>query len=94
MHFALKLLPNRPTFAQDMTAEEREIMQQHVIYWKGLMDKGFVLVFGPVLDPAAVYGLGIIEADNVEQVQTLIKEDPASKINTYEFYPMRAITNC
>ena len=48
MHFALKLLPNRPTFAQDMTAEEREIMQQHVIYWKGLMDKGFVLVFGPV----------------------------------------------
>ena len=90
-HFALKLLPCRPTFAQDMSPEERTIMQQHVVYWRGLMDKGKVLVFGPVMDPKAVYGLGIIEAESEEEVKDFIANDPATKINTYEFYPMRAV---
>ena len=61
-HFALKLIAPRLTFAKDMSAEERAIMQQHVAYWKGLMDAGNVLVFGPVIDPKGVYGLGIVEA--------------------------------
>lgn len=90
-HFALKLVPCRPTFAQDMTPEERGIMQQHAAYWRDLMDKGMVIVFGPVMDPKAAYGFGVIEVDNEEQVHALIANDPASKINTYEFYPMRAI---
>ncbi|HEY2581394.1 MAG TPA: YciI family protein [Mucilaginibacter sp.] len=91
-HFALKLLPNRPSFAQDMTPEERAIMQQHVVYWRALMDKGKVIVFGPVIDPKGVYGLGVIVADDEEEVRTFIANDPASQINTYEYYPMRAIT--
>jgi len=33
-YFFLKLVPRRPTFAQDMTAAERAIMMQHVAYWK------------------------------------------------------------
>ena len=90
-HFALKLIPNRPTFAQDMTDEERSIMQQHSAYWRDLMDKGMVIVFGPVMDPKGVYGLGVIEVDDEAQVHTIIANDPASKINTYEFYPMRAV---
>ncbi len=90
-HFALKLIPCRPTFAQDMSSEERAIMQQHVVYWRGLMDKGKVLVFGPVMDPKAVYGLGIIEAESEEEVKDFIANDPTTKINTYEFYPMRAV---
>jgi uncharacterized protein YciI len=90
-HFALKLIPCRPTFAQDMSPEERAIMQQHVVYWRGLMDKGKVLVFGPVMDPKAVYGLGIIEAESEEEVKDFIANDPATKINTYEYYPMRAV---
>jgi uncharacterized protein YciI len=90
-HFALKLIPCRPTFAQDMTAEERAIMQQHVIYWKGLMDKGFVLVYGPVLDPKGIYGLGIVEADSEEEVNSFIANDPAIQINKYQVYQMMAV---
>src|ERR1700722_20820266 len=90
-YFALKLVPCRPTFSQDMTTEERAIMQQHVVYWRALMDKGKVLVFGPVMDPKAVYGLGIIEAENEEEVKAFIANDSATQINTYEFYPMRAV---
>jgi uncharacterized protein YciI len=90
-HFALKLVPCRPTFAQDMSDEERAIMMQHVAYFKGLMDKGMVIVYGPVMDPKGVYGLGVVEVDDEAQVQDIIANDPASQINTYEYYPMRAV---
>ena len=90
-HFALKLLPSRPSFAMDMTAEEREIMQQHIVYWTGLMEKGLVLVFGPVMDLAGPYGLGIVAVDDEEEVKAFIANDPAAKINKYEYYPMMAV---
>ncbi len=32
-YFVLKILPTRPTFMQDMTEEERNIMLQHIAYW-------------------------------------------------------------
>jgi uncharacterized protein len=38
--FALKLILPRPTFAQDMTDEERSIMQEHIGFWMELMNKG------------------------------------------------------
>jgi uncharacterized protein len=91
-HFALKLIANRPNFAFEMTPEERAIMQQHVIYWKNLMEQGYVVVFGPVMDPAGVYGLGIVEVDDEDEIKRFIREDPAGTINRYEYYPMRAIT--
>jgi len=91
MYFALKLVPCRPTFSKDMTAEERAIMQQHIVYWKDLMDKGKVIAFGPVLDPAGAYGLGIIEADSEDEVKAFIADDPAGVINTYEYYQMLAV---
>ena len=90
-YFALYLLPARSDFAQTMTDEERNIMQQHVGYWTTKMNEGKVLVFGPVMDPEEVYGLGIVSVDDEQEVKDLIANDPAAKINRYEYYPMRAI---
>ena len=90
-YYALKLIANRPTFAQDMTTEERAIMQKHVAYWTSLMNDGFVLAFGPVLDPKGVYGLGIVAVDNEEQVNSFIANDPAIQINRYEVNQMLAV---
>jgi uncharacterized protein YciI len=90
-HFFLKLIPCRPTFAMDMTDAERAVMQQHVAYWRGLMGEGRVVVFGPVMDPSGPYGMGVIEAADESEVQAFIAGDPAGKINTYEWYPMRAV---
>ena len=90
-YFVLRLNPTRSGFAQTMTAEEKEIMQQHINYWKAYMDRGIMLIFGPVMDPEGVYGLGIIAVDNEAQVKHLIDNDPASKINIYEYHPMMAI---
>jgi uncharacterized protein len=90
-YFFLKLVPRHPTFAQDMTPEERAIMMQHVAYWKIFLDEGKVLVYGPVMDPQAVYGMGIVMTEDEEEVKALIAGDPAGQINTYEYYPMRAV---
>jgi uncharacterized protein YciI len=90
-YFVLHLLPSRPDFAQTMTEDERTIMMNHVAYWTQIMNQGKVLVFGPVLDPAEVYGLGIISVDNEQEVKEFIANDPAGKINKYEYFPMKAV---
>jgi len=85
------LRPNRPDFAQTMTPEEMSIMQQHVAYWKPYLDNGTMIVYGPVFDPEAVYGLGIIGVNSEEELRSLIDKDPAAAINKYEYFPMRAV---
>ena len=91
-YFALKLLPSRPTFAFDMTDDEKAIMNEHVAYWNDLMDKGIALIFGPVLDPVGPYGFGVVAVDDEAQVQLITSNDPATKLNRYEVFPMLAVT--
>ena len=90
-HFVLYLLPSRPDFAQTMTDEERGIMMKHVNYWTDMMNQGKVVAFGPVLDPNEVYGLGIVSVQDEQEVNDLIANDPAAKINRYEYFPMKAV---
>jgi uncharacterized protein YciI len=92
-HFFLKLLPPRPTFTQDMTDGERGIMNNHIEYWKEKMDKGMVIVFGPVFDPKGGYGMGVIEAADEEEAKNFGAGDPAYRAGlvTYEIYPMKAV---
>ncbi len=90
-YFVLKLIPPRPDFAQHMTAEEREVMLRHVEYWKDLMNRGFVLAFGPVLHPEGSYGLAVVEVDDPAQVIDFMAGDPALSICRYEHHPMMAM---
>ena len=48
-HSLIKLIPPRPFFALDMTNEEKRLMQEHVVYWTGLADKGVALLLVPCL---------------------------------------------
>lgn len=90
-YFILYLNPARPDFAQTMTPDERNSMMQLIAYWKEYSDNGTMLVFGPVMDPQGAYGMGIIAVDSEEQLQVLLKNDPASTINKYEYHPVRAV---
>jgi hypothetical protein len=89
-HFFVKLNPPRPTFAMDMTTEEKAIMQQHVGYWTGLMQQGIAIVFGPVLNPAGVHGIGVVAVDDPGQLESIMANDPANGLNQYEYFPMAA----
>lgn len=89
--YAVYLLPSRPDFAMTMTAEEKAIMGQHVTYWTELLKLGKVYAFGPVIDPKGMYGLGIVAVENEQELKDFIANDPAEKINKYEYFPMKAV---
>jgi uncharacterized protein len=75
--FILRLQAPRPTFALDMTDEEREIMSRHAEYWQPFIDSGRMVVFGPVLDGTGSWGLGVVEADEEDALRAFAAGDPA-----------------
>jgi hypothetical protein len=89
--YAVYLNPSRPDFAMTMTDSERKIMLQHVAYWTEKLKQGKVYAFGPVIDPKEIYGLGIVAVENEQELKDIIANDPAGKINKYEYFPMRAV---
>lgn len=91
-NFFLKLNPPRTTFMQDMTDDERDIMQKHVAYWAPFVQDGTVIVLGPVMDTSGGYGIAVVAVDSEEQLDGLIAKDPANGLNRYEVHPMRAVT--
>jgi uncharacterized protein YciI len=94
-YFLFKLNPPRATFAQDMTAEERQVMQAHGTYWHSLAERGIAIFVGPVADPAGAWGVGIVEVEDEATARSLVHDDPASRSSIpfrYEMFPvMRAI---
>lgn len=91
--FFCKLIPNRATFPADMTPDEAAIMGKHLEFWTTLLMAGKVLAFGPVNDPAGVYGAGIVDAADDAAINEMFANDPAvtSGLNRVEFYPMQVV---
>jgi len=92
-YFAFRLIASRPDFAMTMTESERNIMKEHIAYWKPLSEAGTMLVFGPVMDPSGVYGLGIIAASDINEAEELVKADPALAISSYELHQIMAVVS-
>ena len=90
-YFFVRLNPSRPDFAQTMTPEERAVMQTHSKYWREWQARGFVVVFGPVLDPAGAFGMGVVGVENDEQIRELVSGDPANVLTRVEYFPMLAV---
>src|SRR6266487_3437772 len=92
--FLFKLIAPRPTFAQDMTEAERKVMQDHVVYWKGLADRGVAVVFGPVFDPRGVRGGAEVPVSDGAAARALVPNDPVFKahLGQIEVYPMSSGT--
>jgi uncharacterized protein YciI len=81
-HYVFRLHPPRPSFAQDLSAEEAGVMRAHAEYWSRLTAQGRVLIFGPVDDPAGVWGIGILEAADDDTARALAEADPAVRSGT------------
>lgn len=75
--FVFRLKGPRPTFALDMTDDERQIMASHAAYWQPLVDAGRMVVFGPVVDGTGSWGLGVVEADDEDELRAFAAGDPA-----------------
>ena len=59
-----------------MSDEEREIMGRHAAHWRQYVESGDMVVFGPVLDETGSWGLGVIEADNEDELRAFAARDP------------------
>jgi uncharacterized protein len=93
-YYFLKLNPCRANFAQTMTSQENQIMQEHISYCTSFLNNGKIVAYGPVLDPKGAYGVAIMKVDDEQEVKDFIANDPASSINRYDYFPMLAsITN-
>jgi uncharacterized protein len=80
--FVFRLKAPRPSFALDMTDKEREIMRRHAAYWQARVESGEMVVFGPVLDSSGSWGLGVIEADDEEELRSFADGDPVVTTGT------------
>lgn len=90
-YFLCKLLPPRPSFIGDMTADERALMQEHAGYWREQLAAGVAIAFGPVADPSGSWGLGLVAAPDEAAVQAFQAGDPAIRAGRgfrYEIVPM------
>ena len=94
-YFLYKLIAPRITFAQDMTAAEAQLMEEHGVYWKELADRRIAVMFGPVLDPKGAWGMAVVETKDETEVRAIGVNDPAIKANKgfrFEIYPMLRAT--
>jgi uncharacterized protein YciI len=76
----------RPSFALDMTDEEREIMGRHAAHWRPFLESGQMVVFGPVLtEDGGSFGLAVIESEDEEAVRASAAADPVVTSGTAQF---------
>jgi len=90
-HYFFRLIPPRPTFMQDMTEEERRLMDEHGRYFQDHFAAGEVLLFGPVMATGGAFGLGVLEMDTEAEARKFGEGDPSVKagLNKFEIHPMR-----
>ena len=67
-----------------MTDAEREIMDRHAAHWQPYIDSGQMVIFGPVLDDDGSWGLGVVEAEDEEELRAFAARDPAVTTGTAE----------
>ena len=87
--FVLRLIAPRPNFAQTMTDAEREIMNRHAAHWRPYLERGDMVVFGPILTDDDSYGLAVVETDD-EQVTARLRRAGPSRDNRHRGIRTRA----
>jgi uncharacterized protein len=83
--FVLRLIAPRPNFAQTLTDSEREIMTRHAAYWSPYLERGDMVVFGPVLTDDDSYGLAVVETDDEQALRAFAAQDPVVTTGTAAF---------
>lgn len=83
--FVLRLIAPRPNFAENMTDSEREIMNRHAAHWRPYLERGEMVVFGPVLTEHDSYGLAVVQTDDERALREFAAQDPVVTTGTAGF---------
>ena len=52
-------------------------MERHAAYWQAFIDSRQMVIFGPVLDTTGSWGLGVLEAEDEDELRAFAAGDPA-----------------
>jgi uncharacterized protein len=80
--FVFRLINPRPTFALDMSDDEREVMARHAAHWQPYLNSGQMVVFGPIVDGTGSWGLGVVEVEDDQQLRSHADKDPVVTTGT------------
>src|SRR5436309_9030901 len=83
--WVLRLIAPRPNFAQTLTDAEREIMNRHAAHWRPYLERGDMVVFGPVLTEDDSYGLAVVDTDEEQALRDFAAQDPVVTTGTASF---------
>ena len=83
--FVLRLKAPRPGFAQTLTDDERAVMGRHAAHWQPWLDRGAMVVFGPVLTDDDSYGLAVVQGEDEQELRDFAAQDPVVTTGTAEF---------
>lgn len=83
--FVLRLIAPRPNFAESLTDSERETMGRHAEHWRPYLERGDMVVFGPVLTDEDSYGLAVVESDDEQGLRAFTEQDPVVTTGTAAF---------
>lgn len=83
--FVLRLIAPRPNFAQTMTDSEREIMNRHAAHWGLYLERGEMVVFGPILTDDDSYGLAVVDTEDEQALRGFAAQDPVVTTGTASF---------
>ena len=67
-------------------------MGRHAAYWQPLVDSGRMVIFGPVLDSTGSWGLGVVEADDVDELRAFAAGDPVLTTGTAQLEVGKLLT--
>jgi uncharacterized protein YciI len=83
--FVLRLIAPRQNFAHTITDAEREIMGRHAAHWRPYLERGDMVVFGPVLTDDDSYGLAVVDTDDEQALREFAAQDPVVTTGTAAF---------
>ena len=89
-YYLCKYIPPRADFLATMTADEKTWMKQHGAFLDDLLEKGLVVVHGPVMDPSGGYGVSLYQIADDQDIKAITSEDPIVKngVGHYVHHPM------
>ena len=92
-NWLIRIIPPRPTFLVDMSAEELALMEEHARYTREAQAAGDVLIAGPVLATEGVYGIAVLAMADEAAAGAFCRNDPSVRagLNTFELYPMHVL---
>ena len=90
-HYYAIIQPTRKDFITNPKDEDKQIMSDHFLYLKKLLEQGKLYLAGPTLIETDPFGLIIFETESESEARELLESDPSVKLGIQKIADFRPI---